>query len=186
MAGERQAVAAWRDLVDAAGDTYAPDLRFGARSRNLCGHWRDELGSLEHGLIALEAERRAATYAVGMAASLCQASTGVEAGPVIRHEGITSAPAGQPLTIRAHVTAVAGIKWVQVLYRRVDQTQDYTRLTLSPVDDLGNFAGPIPGEALNPRFDFMYFLQAMDNDHHGVMFPDFNQQTPYYFVRLER
>jgi len=186
IAGERQAVAAWRELVDAAGDTYAPDLMFGARSRNLCGHWRDELVSLEHGLITLEAERRAATFAVGMAAPLCKASTGVEAGPVISHEGVTSTPAGQPLTIRAHVTAASGIKWVQVLFRRVDQTQDYTSLTLSPVDDQGNFAGTIPAAALNPRFDFMYFLQTMDNAHHGVMYPDFNRQTPYYFVRLER
>lgn len=52
---ERNATAAWRALVNAAGDTYAPDLMLGVRGAGLCGHWRDELAKLEQGLTALEA-----------------------------------------------------------------------------------------------------------------------------------
>jgi hypothetical protein len=44
----------------------------------------------------------------------------------------------------------------------------------------------IPADKIDPRFDFMYFIQAMDSQHHGVMFPDFNRQTPYFIVHLER
>jgi hypothetical protein len=73
-----------------------------------------------------------------------------------------------------------------VLYRSVNQTKDYETLEMKAVDDQGNYVATIPAEKINPRFDFMYFIQAMDNQHHGVMYPDFNQQTPYFVVRLER
>jgi len=161
-------------------------LKFGARSRNLCGHWKDELVALESGLATLQAERLANTNAESLATPRYQVDDGKVAGPAISHEGIASAPAGQPLTIRARVRAAAGVKWVQVLYRSVDQTKNYTTLAMSAVDDEGNFSATIPAEALNPRFDFMYFIQAMDNAQHGVMYPDFNVQSPYFMVRLER
>ena len=80
----------------------------------------------------------------------------------------------------------AGIKWVQVLYRSVNQTKDYETLEMKPVDDQGDYEAVIPAGKLDPKFDFMYFIQAMDNQHHGVMFPDFNRQTPYFVVKLER
>jgi len=75
---------------------------------------------------------------------------------------------------------------VQVLYRSLNQTKDYETLPLQPTDENGNYEAVIPAAKLDPRFDFMYFIQAMDNEHHGAMFPDFNQQTPYFVVRLER
>jgi hypothetical protein len=49
-----------------------------------------------------------------------------------------------------------------------------------------NYEAVIPADKINPRFDQMYFIQAMDEQHHGTMHPDFNQQTPYYMVHLER
>ena len=106
--------------------------------------------------------------------------------PLIVHEPIRTAPLNQPLVIRAKVTSGSGIKWVQVMYRPVDQTKDYEALEMKPVDENGNYEGTIPAAKINPKYDFMYFLQAMDKEHHGVMYPDFNKETPYYFVSLER
>jgi len=187
IAGERSAVAAWRQIVDAAGDAYAGDLMFGARSRNLCGHWRDELASLESGLAKLEDQaNRAPTNPVSTPAPRYDDQAGNFPAPNIAHQPILSAPALKPLTIRATVESSAGIKWVQVLYRSMDQTRDYETLPLKPTDQKGNYEAVIPADKLNPRFDFMYFIQAMDIARHGVMFPDFNQQTPYFVVRLER
>jgi hypothetical protein len=57
---------------------------------------------------------------------------------------------------------------------------------MKPVDEKGNYEAVIPADKIVPQFDFMYFIQAMDNDHHGTMFPDFNKQTPYFIVQLER
>lgn len=44
---ERTAIDAWRDIVNVVGDRYAFDLKMGALSRGLCGHWRTELAKLE-------------------------------------------------------------------------------------------------------------------------------------------
>ncbi|HZM03202.1 MAG TPA: hypothetical protein VFC44_09275, partial [Candidatus Saccharimonadales bacterium] len=183
---ERKAVAAWRQIVDVAGDTYAGDLMFGARSRNLCGHWRDELVSLESSLASLEALRKGIPLHTAFTPSphYAAAADSPEA-PTIIHQPILAAPALQPLTIRAAVKSPAGIKWVQVLYRSVNQTKDYEALAMKQIDDHGNYEAVISASKIDSKFDFMYFLQAMDNQHCGAMFPDFNRQTPYFVVRLE-
>lgn len=187
IADERQAIDFWRQMVDTAGDTYAGDLMFGARSRNLCGHWRDELAALESGLAKLEDQRKnAATNLPSAPAPHCDGQAGNFGASNIVHQPVLSAPALKPLTIRAAVHSPAGIKWVQVLYRSLDQTKNYETLPLQPTDEKGNCEGVIPAGKLDPRFDFMYFIQAMDNEHQGAMFPDFNQQTPYFVVHLER
>ena len=187
MVYERRAIAAWRQMVDTAGDTYAGDLLFGARSRNLCGHWRDELASLESGLANLEDQRKNTPANPPSApAPHYDSHAGNFGAASIVHQPILSAPALKPLAIRAAVHSAAGIKWVQVLYRSLDQTQDYETLPLQLTDGKGNYEGVILPGKLNPRFDFMYFIQVMDNEHHGAMFPDFNQQTPYFVVRLQR
>jgi hypothetical protein len=184
---ERNAVVAWQNIVATAGDTYAPDLMYGARSRDLCGHWRDELVSLQSGLVKLEAQRKdIPADAIYTPSPRFVAFTNDPALPVIVHEPVLTAPALKPLTIHARVTAPAGIKWVQALYRGVNQTKDYETLEMKPVGDQGDYEAVIPADKLDPQFDFMYFIQAMDNQHHGVMFPDFNRQTPYFVVKLER
>jgi hypothetical protein len=62
---ERQAVLAWEQLVQAAGDVYAYDLAMGLRETektnrpgaDLSGHWRDELPKFRLGIVRLEKER---------------------------------------------------------------------------------------------------------------------------------
>ncbi len=184
---ERNAIAAWQKIVAAAGDAYAPDLMFGARSRDLCGHWRDELVSLQDGLAKLETQRKdLPADAIVAPSPRCVAFTNDPVVPVVEHQPILTAPALKPLTIRATVNSPAGIKWVQVLYRSVNQTKDYETLEMKPVDDHGDYEAVIPAGKIDPQFDFMYFIQAMDNRQRGVMFPDFNRQTPYFVVMLER
>jgi len=184
---ESKAVQAWRQIVDAAGDTYAPDLMMGARSRNLCGNWKDELESLESDLNKLNGQRKAQT--TGSNAAPCpryEALTSNPRGPAISHQALSTAPVKKPLIIRAHVDAPSGVKWVQVLYRAVDQTKDYQVLDMKEVDGNGTYEAVIPADAVDPRFDFMYLIQAMDNDHNGTIYPDFNKQPPYFIVHLDR
>jgi len=187
---ERKAIDGWREMVDAAGDTYAGDLMFGARKRNLSGHWKDELAALESGLAKLKEQARqiggGVRMILGAPAAHYDERDNSGLAPTIVHQPILSAAPQKPLTIRATVHSPAGVKWVQVLYRSVDQTRDYETLPLKPLDEKGNYEAVIPADKINPRYDFMYFLQAMDNDHHGTIFPDFNRQTPYFVVPLER
>ena len=63
---------------------------------------------------------------------------------------ITTAPAGKPLTITADVRAPAGVKWVRLRYRGVNQQLDYQTLPLEPGDTLVFYTDGVT-EAFNPQ-----------------------------------
>jgi hypothetical protein len=184
---ERTAIEAWRKLVEAAGDVYAEDLMMGARSAELCGHWRDELAALKKGLAALERQRKALRAAEGVKATpRYQAATGTGDPPVVVHRPVTEAPAGKPLTITAEVRATAGVKWARLRYRGVNQQLDYQTLALEPTGKKDQYQAVVPADQLAPEWDFMYFIEVMDKQGTGRIYPDFNRETPYVVVRLTR
>jgi hypothetical protein len=84
------------------------------------------------------------------------------------------------------------VKWARVLYRGVTQFQDYKVVEMLPHGDA--FTAVIPAEMLdevteyNPEtgalWDFMYLIEAMDNNKNGCITPDFEETDPYVFVRL--
>lgn len=189
IACERNAIEAWRQIVTAAGDIYAGDLVMGLRNVSLCGHWKDELVSLEDGLKSLEQKRNdfkaestlkvAPHYKAKLYASYHNLFQ-------ITHQAITSAPVGKPITISVKVSAPAGIKWVKLSYRNVNQEQEYKTLPMLPAGEKDLYKVTVPAEEINPKWDFMYFLKVMDNNRNGIIYPDLNKETPYIFVRLIR
>jgi hypothetical protein len=189
IVAERSAVEAWRQLVTAAGDFYADDLMMGVRGASLCGHWKDELAALEAGVAALERQRRE-LKPTNEARTAPQyrlvAPTGVGAAPAVVHQPVTTAPVGKPLTITAEVTAPSGVKWVRLRYRSVNQHQDYRTLPMLPAGGIDHYRAVIPAEEIAPTWDLMYFIEAMDNDRNGRMYPDLNKETPYIVVELKR
>ena len=185
IAAERSAVDAWRKIVEAAGDVYVPDLMMGARSRDLCGHWRDELAGLEKGLVALEAERRAVSSTAVQAAPRYRPIAGVPR-PALIYTPITSAAAGQALIIDVQATAPAGIKWVRLRYRSVNQYLDYQTLDMLPTDSPGHYRATVPADQIPATWDFMYFFEVMDNQGNGAIYPDLNKTSPYIIVHLSR
>jgi hypothetical protein len=50
----------------------------------------------------------------------------------------------------------------------------------------GHYEATVPGEKIPAKFDFMYFLEIMDNQGQGKLYPDLNETAPYYVVRLVR
>jgi hypothetical protein len=201
IGGERRAVEAWRGLVAAAGDAYAPDLKMGVRSADLCGHWRDELLQLEEGLAKLERERAAfqpkpqgekpkVTYA-SLRTAVWPKDGGKPAGtddepPTVKHTSIATAPGGQPLTISAAVSDASGVKWVRLRYRAVTQFEDYRTLEMKPIGDTGRYEAVVPADQIDPKWDFMYFIETMDAAGNGCIWPDLLKRTPYVVVRLDR
>lgn len=183
---ERSASDAWRQLVAAAGDVYADDLKMGARSRNLCGHWKDELAGLEKSLHALELQRREAPVVEAKPGPRYQAAGDAPLSFVVNHQPVTNAPAGKPLTITAEVQAPSGVKWVRLRFRSVNQYEDFRTLAMQPTEAVGHYQATVPAEQIEARFDFMYLLEVMDNQGHGKIYPDLNQTTPYIVVRLAR
>ena len=49
-----------------------------------------------------------------------------------------------------------------------------------------NYQVTVPASQIDTRFDFMYFIEVMDNDGHGRIYPDLEVETPYIIVELER
>lgn len=189
IAHERTAVEAWRQLVAAAGDVYTDDLMMGVRSASLCGHWKHELAALEKGLLALERQRRELRPAGTPKPTPRYAALPDDAdreAPVVIHAAITAAPAGKPVEITAQVRAPAGVKWVRLRYRSVNQREDYRTLPMLPTGDKDHYRAVVPAEHVVPTWDLMYLIEVMDNRGNGRIYPDLNKETPYVIVRLAR
>ena len=189
IAGERSAIEAWRQLVRAAGDFYTTDLMMGVRGADLCGHWQDELAALEQGLGILERQRQ--DFKPGVETKTAPRYRPAAAGgegemPQVSHQPVITAPADQPLTITAGVSAPSGIKWVRLRFRSVNQHQDYRILPMLPTGEKDQYRTVIPTEQIDPTWDLMYFIEAMDNQGNGRIYPDLDLATPYEVVKLQR
>lgn len=106
--------------------------------------------------------------------------------PNLRFQPIAHAQAGQPLRITAYVTDPSGVKWVRVRYRGLTQHEDYATGEMLPTGNPDEYQAEIPGAALDPKFDFMYFFEVMDSAGNGRIYPNLDQETPYTIVKLDR
>ena len=79
----------------------------------------------------------------------------------------------------------SGVAWVRLRYRNVTQYEDYKTLPLERLEG-ELFEVVLPAEALDPRWDFMYFLETADTHGNGKIYPDIERETPYVVIRLER
>ena len=187
IAHEQNAAKAWKELVDAAGDVYADNILIGKVP--LSGHWRDELKSLERGIERLKEQRAnyvpdgtivpAPLYKPAPAANNDRYFT-------IRHTPVESAPAGQPVTVKINVSAPAGVKWVHLQYRAVNQYLDFTMLPMTPANEKNTFEATIPADRIDTTYDLMYLIEVMDNNGRGFIYPDLNKETPYEIVHFIR
>lgn len=113
-------------------------------------------------------------------------TTGDLAPPVVEHERILTAPVGRPLRIMARVSDPAGIRSLRLRYRHVTQFEDYQTFEMQPNGKPDEYAATIPGEFLKPEWDAMYFIEAIDGAGNGTIWPDFQRESPYVFVKLQR
>lgn len=184
---ERDAVAAWRELVAVAGDRYAFDLAMGARNHNLCGHWRDELVKLEANLKDLEEQCCPPDEAILKEKVWTPARDGDRDPPAVVHERVRSIPPGQPVRLTARVTDPSGVQSVRLRYRHVTQFEDYRTLEMLPsAGDTAVYTATVPGEFIVPQWDFMYFLEVIDARGNGANWPDLATEMPYVIVTVER
>jgi hypothetical protein len=182
---ERDAVAAWRELVAIAGDRYTFDLAMGARNFDLCGHWRDELAKLEADLKELEAQCCPPDEAVAKAKVWQPAATGDLSAPSVQHDRIRVAAAGQPLRIVARVTDPSGVKSVRLRYRHLTQFEDYATLDMQPTGERDTYAATVPAGFLTPAWGFMYFIESTDVAGNGANWPDLATEAPYVIAAVQ-
>jgi len=188
---ERQAVQAWHDLVAAAGDFYIDTMWFGTTGRSFPHHWKDEMKLLDTEFNALLAERQAATAradAKPPPAARIPARPANPQLPVVTF--VQSLPVmavpGQDFPVQVKVTAPAGVKWIRLRYRHVNQTEDYqtAEMTISP--QTGDYTASIPAAFIDPHWDLMYFVEIVDRQGNGRIYPDLEVQTPYIINGVKR
>jgi hypothetical protein len=112
--------------------------------------------------------------------------TGDNEPPAVAHVPVTTARPRQPLTVEAKVRDSSGVKWVRLRYRGVTQFQDFKTLEMQPTATPGEYRAVVPAEALDPKWDFMYLIEVMDNKGNGKIYPDLECETPYVVVTLQR
>lgn len=186
---EQSAIEAWRQIVDAARDIYNDDLMMGVRTADLCGHWKDELAALEKGLTYLEQKRGGFnTMSTKQNTHHYKAAKFANNDNLfkINHLPVVSAPIDKPITISINVTTSAGVKWVRLLYRSVNQDVEYQTLSMLPSGGKDLYRVIVPAGQINPKWDFMYLIEVMDNNGKGKIYPDLNNETPYIIVKLLR
>ncbi len=189
IAYEKNAIEAWREIVTAAGDVYADNLMMGVCVADLCGSWKDELASLEKGLESLEQKRKSfkPTGPVKQAPHYTvEPNVNFEKLFNISNEPVTSVAVGKPLTIKLKVSALSGVKWVRLRYRNVNQEQEYQMLPMLSSGEKDVYQVVVPADKINPKWDFMYLIEIMDNKGNGTIYPDLNKNTPYVVVNLNR
>jgi hypothetical protein len=103
--------------------------------------------------------------------------------PEVAHEPIRQCMAGQDLRIAATVRDPDGVAAVRVHFRPLDESLPYDCIVLDHQGD--EFSGKIPGEAIRSDFDFVYYLEAVDEAGNGCFFPDWTKTAPYVMVRTE-
>jgi hypothetical protein len=50
----------------------------------------------------------------------------------------------------------------------------------------GLYEAVIPGNFIVPKWDLMYFLEAVDTKGNGRMYPDLEKEMPYIFAAMDR
>ncbi len=186
ISDERQAVQAWHELVDTAGDFYSDNLWFGAR--RFSHHWKDEMKALDTEFDALQAERKAATARADAKPARIPARDASAQLPTLTFEQRIPAAAvpGQDYVVRVKVAASAGVKWIHLRYRHVNQKEDYQSVDMALDVGTGLYTGKIPAAFIDPHWDLMYFVEVVDSKGNGRMYPDLEVETPYLVAGVKR
>jgi hypothetical protein len=158
----------------------------GSRAHDLCGHWRDELKTLERSLKELEDQCCPPDEAVMKEKVWTPGGGRDRDAPRVEHERLREISAGKPIRITARVLDPSGVRSVRLRYRHVTQFEDYAALTMERVADTTVYAATIPRGFVVPELDFMYFIEVIDNEKNGAIWPNLATETPYVIVKVRR
>ena len=106
--------------------------------------------------------------------------------PHVDFERVPVAEPGKDLAVTARVWDPSGIKSVRLRYRHVTQYEDYKVEEMRYNPQAGLWSATIPGEVIVPQWDLMYFIEAIDTQGNGRMYPDMEAAMPYVIVKLDR
>jgi hypothetical protein len=106
--------------------------------------------------------------------------------PRLTLQPVERAVPGQPLRISVRASDASGVKWIQLRYRHLTQFEDYNTLRMEYDETKDLYTAEIPGAFITPKWNLMYFVEAMDTQGNGRMYPDFEKEMPYVIVKVDR
>ena len=177
IADERDALEAWQQIINAAGNVYNQNLAFRAHAVGFSRHWKEEYTLLSHDFEKLLADRQKATGKMFLLTARCS-PRGIP--PAVR-----LMPANG-LRISAKVTDPASIKWMRLRYRHVTQFEDYATADMTLDSTTGIYSARIPASFVDSRWDLMYFVEAVNENGAGRMYPDLDVETPSVILAGKR
>ena len=184
IASERHALESWKAMVDAAGDVYNKNLAFGVHAVGFSRHWEEEYALMGRDFEKLLAERVSVTgklesrHAIPIQAMLKP--------PVAELSSAKLADPGRDLIVSARIRSAPAAKSVRLRYRHVNQVEDYQTAEMALDSKTGTYVGHIPGSFVDPKWDLMYFVEAIGSNGAGRMYPDLEVETPYVLVTTRR
>jgi hypothetical protein len=101
-------------------------------------------------------------------------------------EPVQAPKPGKSVDVTAKVWDPSGVKWVRLRYRHVTQFEDYQTAEMQYDPQTGLWSATIPGQFVVPQWDLMYFIEAVDTQGNGRMYPDMDVEMPYVIVKLDR
>ena len=183
---EKRAIAAWGGIVAAAGDVYSEDLAFGPHAVGFSRHWKEEYALLQSNFEKLLAERQKATPRANAKPVEIPQRNYDWRPPVVQLEPVAEAAPGRDLRVAAKVTSPAGIKWVRLRYRHLTQYEDYQTAEMTPEAGTSIYTASILASFIDPKCDLMYFVEVVNKNGMGRMYPDLEVEMPYKVVSVKR
>ncbi len=185
ISSERRAIDAWKQIVADAGNVYSKDLAFGAHAVGFSRHWEEELAKLNKEFALLTAMRDQLVSKAPNAAHPQPKSTQPEP-PTAKLDPATKALPSHDYIVNAKVTAPAGLMSVTLRYRHVNQTENYQTAEMKFDPKTKAYTAAIPANFIDPKWDLMYFVEAIGRNGAGRMFPDLETAAPYIIVPVRR
>jgi hypothetical protein len=180
ISSEKRAMESWKQMVDAAGDVYSKNLAFGAHAVGFSRHWEEEYALIGRDFAKLLAERSSldgkspSDHPVPLSL--------IPLPPTARLSSAKIAEPGRDFGVTARTNA----KSVRLRYRHLTQIEDYQTAEMKLDQKTGAYIGKIPGAFIDPKWDMMYFVEAIGTNGAGRMFPDLEVETPYVVVQVRR
>lgn len=112
--------------------------------------------------------------------------TSDNAPPQVELERAGAATPGKDLEVTAKIWDSSGIRSARLRYRHVTQFEDYETEEMRYDPQTALWSATIPGAFVVREWDLMYFVEAIDDQANGRMYPDMDAKMPYVIIDVDR
>jgi hypothetical protein len=180
--------AMWNAIVVEVAPSYHHDLVFGISRdspRSKLGHhhtgnWSDRLAEIDADVEKLKQRVAELPKTTEQEYELFPGEDRPVVRPEVEHEPLKSVAVGTP--VRLEMKVVGGIRPTRVVlhHRPLDQTRDWNETVMTREAD-GSYSAEVPAAAIDVRFDWQYYFEAVDGAG-GGRWPDWTERQPYVVV----